>query len=55
VLASDVKIEKIEKDRDLRMRDAGLGDVRLLAALLAAFLLGLLGTMASAPLLGYVR
>jgi hypothetical protein len=37
------------------MRDAGRGDVRFLAVLLAAFLLGLLGTLASAPLMASVH
>jgi len=33
------------------MRPAGLADLRFLALLLAAFVLGVLGTIASAPLL----
>jgi hypothetical protein len=33
------------------MRPAGLGDLRFLALLLAAFVLGVLGTVASGPLL----
>ena len=37
------------------MRDAGRGDYRFLAALLAAFLLGLLGTLATAPLMASVH
>jgi hypothetical protein len=37
------------------MRDARHGDVRFLAMLLAAFLLGLLGTLATAPLMASVH
>lgn len=37
------------------MRDAGPANVRFLALLIGAFLLGLLGTLASTPGLAYVR